>query len=109
VPAIIILFQFGIQRITGHKAPINMFAVMPKAIMVGGYTYNAPYPNWDSPFSRPNGFFFLEPSFVSFFTASALIIEIMFFRRLRFVILMAVSTALTQGGTQGCSTLCTVN
>jgi hypothetical protein len=99
VPAIIVLIQFGIQRITGQADPINMNAMLPKSILMQGYVYHANYPHWDSPFQRPNGFFFLEPSFVSFFTASAVIIEFMFFRRLFLVILMIVATALTQGST----------
>jgi hypothetical protein len=99
VPAIIIVLQFGIQRITGHGDPINMDAMLPKSILTQGYVYHANYPHWNSPFQRPNGFFFLEPSFASYFTASAAIIELTFFRRPFFVIFTLVATALTQGGT----------
>ena len=99
VPAVIILVQFGIQRVTGRGDPISMTHLLPKSVLMQGYVYEANFPHWNSPFQRPNGFFLLEPSFASFFTASAAIIELTFFRRPFFVILTIVATALTQGGT----------
>jgi hypothetical protein len=99
VPAVIILIQYGIQKITGRGDPISMTYLLPKSVLMQGYTYEAHFPNWNSPFQRPNGFFFLEPSFASFFTASAAIIELTFFRRPFFVIFTLIATALTQGGT----------
>ena len=99
LPAIIVLVQFGIQRITGRGDPISMDHLLPKSILLQGYVYEANYPHWDSVFQRPNGFFFLEPSFISFFTASAVIVEVTYFRRPFVAILMTLATALTSGGT----------
>jgi hypothetical protein len=99
VPAVIVIVQYTIQRITGHGDPISMNQMLPKSVLLQGYVYEANYPNWDSPFQRPNGFFFLEPSFVSLFTASAAIVELSFFRRPVFVLLMIAATALSAGGT----------
>jgi hypothetical protein len=99
VPAVIIFVQYGIQSVTGQGDPISMTHLLPKSVLLTGYTYEANFPRWDSPFQRPNGFFFLEPSFASFFTASAAIIELTFFRRPFFIVLTIVATALTSGGT----------
>ena len=51
LPAIIVLVQFGIQRITGHPDPILMDFMLPKSILIQGYAYDANYPQWNSPFS----------------------------------------------------------
>ena len=63
-----------------------------------GFYYNAYYP-WYSNFSRPNGFFFLEPSFVSAFLATATVLEINYLRRLWCVVLMSVATFVSMGAT----------
>ena len=76
-----------------------MDQMLPKSILMQGYVYEAHYPRWDSVFQRPNGFFLLEPSFASFFTAAAAIIEMTTLRRPFHAILMIVATALTSGGT----------
>jgi hypothetical protein len=72
--------------------------LFPKSVLLQGYFYDAHYP-WNSTFQRPNGFFFLEPSVVSMFTASAAIIELTYFKRVRYALLMSGATALTLGGT----------
>src|SRR6185437_10568399 len=63
-----------------------------------GFFYDAHYP-WNSTFQRPNGFFFLELSIVSMFTASAAIIEFTYFKRVRYALLMIAATAFSMGGT----------
>jgi hypothetical protein len=93
VPAIIVIVQYGIRRIMGQGDSISMDHLLPKSILLQGYAYEANCPNWDSPFQRPNGFFFLEPSFVSRFTASATIVELGLFRCPLFVLLMIAATA----------------
>jgi hypothetical protein len=98
-PAIIGLLQYGIQTITGGGDPISMDAMLPKSVLLQGFVYDAHYPRWNDIFQRPNGFFFLEPSFFSFFTASAAIVEITFFRRPVFAILTIAATFLSFGGT----------
>jgi hypothetical protein len=98
IPALIVLVQYWYQKITGLSDPINMHYIVPKPFLLQGYFYDAHYP-WNSPFQRPNGFFFLEPSMVSMFTASAAIIELTYFKRVRYVLLMIAGTAFSMGGT----------
>jgi hypothetical protein len=98
LPAVIVLVQYFYQRITGQSDPISMNRLFPKSVLLQGYFYDAHYP-WNSTFQRPNGFFFLEPSVVSMFTASAAIIELTYFKRIRYVMLMIGATAFSLGGT----------
>jgi hypothetical protein len=99
LPAIIGLVQYGIQAVTGGGDPISMTNLVPQQFQVQGFFYEAHYPIFSSPFQRPNGFFFLEPSFFSFFTASAAVVEITYFRRPWVIILMVAATLLSFGGT----------
>jgi hypothetical protein len=99
LPAVIVLFQYLIQKVAGMPDPLNMNLMVPKSLLTTGYYYNAPYPTWTSKFTRPNGFFFLEPSFVSMFTASAAIIDMTYFRRPKMIALMVLATFLSTGGT----------
>ena len=98
LPAGIMIVQYAYQKLTGLSDPFNLEKLFPKSILTSGFFYNAHYP-WNSTFSRPNGFFFLEPSFASAFTASAAILEISYFRRPRYVVLMVVATVLSMGAT----------
>ena len=93
LPACIIIVQYSYQRITGLGDPISMDRLVPKSLLMPGYFYEAHYP-WNSPFMRPNGFFFVEPATASSYTASAAIMEIAYFRRPYRVILMIIATAL---------------
>ena len=98
LPAGIMVAQYAYQKLTGLSDPINLERLFPKSILMPGFFYNAHYP-WNSTFSRPNGFFFLEPSFASAFTASAAIIEISYFRRPWCVALMVGATFLSLAAT----------
>jgi hypothetical protein len=98
VPAGIILMQYVYQKATGLSNPLDMDRMLPRGLLLPGFTYEFHYP-WYSTFMRPNGFFFLETSFASMFTAAASIVEIIYFRRRFYVGLMLISTALTMGGT----------
>jgi hypothetical protein len=98
IPAFIVLVQYWYQKITGGSDPISMTPLFPKTVLLQGYFYEAHYP-WNAPFQRPNGFFFLEPSVVSMFTASAAIIELTLFRRAKYAVLMVAATAFSMGGT----------
>jgi hypothetical protein len=97
-PACIIIVQYAYQKLTGLSDPISMDRMIPKSMLLPGFIYEARYP-WNSTFSRPNGLFFLEPSFASAFTASAAIIDITYFRRPYRTILMVVATFLSMGAT----------
>jgi len=98
LPALIVLTQYFYQKLTGLSDPIDLERFFPKWILMVGYYYNAHYP-WNSTFSRPNGFFFLEPSFVSAFLASASILEIAYFRRRWRAALMLAATFFSMGAT----------
>lgn len=67
-------FAFGL----GNTLSIEPFA--PAQLLLPGYLYEAPI-QFGAAFVRPNGFFFLEPSYVSMFLASALILELTEFGR----------------------------
>ena len=99
VPASIGVCQYGIQKVTGGGDPINIEPFVPKSFLLQGYYYDAHYPMWYDAFQRPNGLFFLEPSFFSFFTASAAIIEITYFKRPALIALMIMATVFSFGGT----------
>jgi len=98
IPAVIVFVQYFYQRITGLSDPIGMNGMFPKSFLLQGFFYDAHWP-WNSTFQRPNGFFFLEPSIVSMFTASAAIIELTYFKRIRYAALMIGATAFSMGGT----------
>jgi hypothetical protein len=98
VPAVIMIIQYTYQKSTGLSDPINLERLFPKSILMPGFFYNAHYP-WNSNFSRPNGFFLLEPSFASAFTACAAILEIAYFRRRWCIVLMVAATVLSMGAT----------
>jgi hypothetical protein len=97
-PACIVIVQYAYQKLTGLSDPISMDRIIPKSMLLPGFFYEAHYP-WNSTFSRPNGLFFLEPSFASAFAASAAIIDITYFRRPYRIILMVVATFLSMGAT----------
>ena len=98
IPALVVLVQYFYQKITGLSDPISMNRLLPKSVLMQHFFYDAHYP-WNSTFQRPNGFFFLEPSIVSLFTASAAIIELTCFKRIRYALLMIAATAFSMGGT----------
>jgi hypothetical protein len=98
LPAGIVITQYAYQKLTGLSDPFDLERLFPKSILMPGFFYNAHYPR-NSAFSRPNGFFFLEPSFASAFTASAAILEISYFRRPWCVALMVGATFLSLAAT----------
>jgi hypothetical protein len=77
----VVWIQLGSQVVFGMGNTPNMDLYVPSNFLLPGYNYHAPN-HWGEAFVRPNGFFFLEPSFISSFLSAALITEIMFFRRL---------------------------
>jgi hypothetical protein len=98
VPACIMIVQYAYQKLTGLADPFNLERFVPRSLLMPGFFYNAHYP-WYSTFSRPNGFFFLEPSFASAYTAAAAILEISYFRRPWRLVLMLAATILSMGAT----------
>lgn len=78
--AFIIIAQQLIQYSIGNKFWPNIHQMLPSSILLQDYAYIRPL-TWNSPYLTPNGFFFLEPSAASAFLATALVIEILMFRR----------------------------
>jgi hypothetical protein len=99
LPCAIVLFQNYFQHSTGRPDPLNMNAMLPKEFLLQGYFYNEHYPFWYSKFTRPNGFFFLEPSFMSEYAALAAIVEALYFRRLWLFVFFVYSVILSTGAT----------
>jgi hypothetical protein len=97
-PACIIITQYVYQKLTGLSNPITMTGLIPESWLTPNFIYEAHYP-WNSPFMRPNGFFFLETSFASAFAASAAIIELTYFHRRVRATLMLTATFLSLGAT----------
>lgn len=98
LPSGIIIVQYFYQIITHRSDPLSMDAYLPHQFMLMGYNYAAHTP-WNSYFIRPNGFFFLEPSWVSCFLAVAFVLEITYFRRYKIAILLIAATFLCKGDT----------
>lgn len=80
VAAVIVFLQLASQFVFGMGNTLNLEPFVPKALLLPGYIYSVPI-HFGATFIRPNGFFFLEPSYVSMFLASALILELTEFGR----------------------------
>ena len=74
LPAAGMVFAQLIWQLVFHGRALSLDALLPSAIKLTGFMYEAPI-KWGQPLMRPNGFFFLEPSFVSAFCACALVLE----------------------------------
>jgi hypothetical protein len=98
LPACIVIEQYLYQTLSGRTDPLDLESFLPNSLLLQGFNYSGHVP-WNSPFIRPNGFFFLEPSFASACTAAAAIMEITYFRRAHLVVLFVAATLLTMGGT----------
>ena len=68
-----------------HTFP-DMEKLFPEPLLMQGYAYIQPL-YYGSPYIKPNAFFFLEVSILSQFTACALIIELVWFQRIRHILL----------------------
>ncbi|WP_340318200.1 hypothetical protein [Rhizorhabdus argentea] len=71
---------------------------IPKSFIFFNYVYIQPL-EWGARYLKPNGFFFLETSYVSQFIAFGLIIEICLFQRIRFLGALALGQVCSFGGT----------
>jgi hypothetical protein len=78
--AVMVFVQLGWQLAFGQGNTLSIEPFLPQRLLLPGYLYNVPI-HFGAAFVRPNGFFFLEPSFVSMFLAAALIIELTDFGR----------------------------
>lgn len=80
VIAVIVMAQQVMQFTIGNQYWPNLNNIIPGNLLLYGYAYLRPYA-WNSPYLTPNGVFFLEPSVVSQYLAIALVIEIIWFKR----------------------------
>ncbi len=98
VPAGMVFLQLLSQAVFGSGHSLNIETILPKAILLPGYIYNAPI-HWGASFVRPNGFFMLEPSTISICLAVCIILELMHRRRLWLVAYFASALIGCLGGT----------
>jgi hypothetical protein len=75
LPAFIVLAQWTLSEAVGDTRIINMDAIVPADFLLSGYNYDHEF-SFGSDATRPNGFFFLEPSYVSAFLAAAFALEL---------------------------------
>jgi hypothetical protein len=76
----------------------SLETVIPQGFNYSEYVYVQPL-QWDSPWLKPNGLFFLEASHVSQFVAMGLVVELAYFKRRSLVAINAAAVVLTFGGT----------
>jgi hypothetical protein len=96
--SIMVFIQLGWEFWFGFGNTLSIESFVPKSVLLPGYLYEGPI-RWGSDFVRPNGFFFLEPSFASAFLACATVIELYYFRRLWWVALYGGAVVACMGGT----------
>jgi hypothetical protein len=80
IPVGMVGIQLLSQMVFGLGEMPNLEKVLPRSLQRTGYNYDNII-HFGEAFKRPNGLFFLEPSFVSCFIGVALIIELEYFRR----------------------------
>ncbi|CAN7294877.1 hypothetical protein LJR225_001556 [Phenylobacterium sp. LjRoot225] len=80
IGAVMVFVQLGWEFAFGLGTTLSIEPLAPRQLLLPGYIYEAPF-QYGAAFVRPNGFFFLEPSFVSMFLAAALILELTEFSR----------------------------
>ncbi len=80
VPVAGMVFVQILYQLAFHWSVLSIEPFIPSRLAAQGFMYTAPV-RWGHPLMRPNGFFMLEPSFLSAFTASALVLELCIFRR----------------------------
>lgn len=85
----IIFLQHIIQLIWSWRAWPNMDHIVPPEYLFDGFIYTSPI-SYGSHYNRPQAIFFLEPSYISQWTAIALALELVYFRRVWRMVFYAV-------------------
>ena len=75
-----------------------MEKLLPHSIMLPGYTYAVEF-GFGTGVIRPNGFFFLEPSFASGCLATAAVVDLLAFRRVKWAAFFGCGCLATYGST----------
>jgi hypothetical protein len=98
IPAAMVYIQYVYQLVmgTGQSFGLNIF--VPESLLLKGYMYEGSTENWVV-WNRPNGFFFLEPSFCSLFLAYTVWLEARYFRRPWLIAFFIGALILTNGAT----------
>jgi hypothetical protein len=99
VAAVLVVLQLALQFALGSGDYMpKLDPLIPDALEQRGYIYLQRIV-WDSPYFKPNGFFFLEPPTVSQVLGFAIVVEVVFFFRLWRLALMAAALLGTFAGT----------
>lgn len=98
IVAVIVILQQIIQYTIGSQFWPNYEKMVPKSLLIPGYMYIRPY-DWNSRFLTPNGFFFLEPSGLSEYLALGVVTEIVWFKRLGRLAIIALGVVSAMAGT----------
>lgn len=80
VPALLVFAQYGWQLHAGAGSGLGLDILFPERLLLPGYVYQSSTAEWRT-WDRPNGVFFLEPSFCSAFLALAFLNEALWLRR----------------------------
>jgi hypothetical protein len=97
LPLVVITFAQFATTMAG-KTWFDPMDLLPQKMVLTGFNTHPPM-GYGSPIIRPNGEFFLEPSFVSQWMALGVLIEVMFFRRWMRIALYAGAIVASLSGT----------
>jgi hypothetical protein len=92
-----LVFFDHVMQFSGIGMP-NIEKIMPNSLIFLNYVYIQPL-YYGSHFDKPNAIFFLEASFTCQFIAFAMIWELVFFRRLTFLLAFGAGMLATTAGT----------
>jgi hypothetical protein len=98
VPGVLVFVQYGWQLHAGPGSAVRLDFLFPNALMLPGYVYQSSTEFWQT-WDRPNGVFFLEPSFCSAFLALAFLNEALLLHRRCFAALFLGGLLLCSGAT----------
>ncbi len=88
LPACMVFAQIAWHAVTGYT--LSLERLVPKSLLMPGFLYEAPI-RYGSSFIRPNGFFMLEPSFISLLLGAAILVDIMYFLNVRRLMLLVAA------------------
>lgn len=90
IPIAMVGVQLLSQVTLGMGTQPSMEDFIPPPLLRIGFNYDG-FIRFGDPFRRPNGFFLLEPSFISAFIGTALVLELTFFQRIKWMALFAAA------------------
>jgi hypothetical protein len=97
-PAVLVFIQYGWQLRAGPGSGLGLDFLFPRALILPGYVYQSSSEFWQT-WDRPNGVFFLEPSFCSAFLALAFLNEALLLHRPKFAALFFGALLFCSGAT----------